>query len=126
MPLLGFFTNSSEETWFITEHNLDPAMLKKNSMFSDNRRGPKIEFRIYVVACHIGMVLFNCHGSAHQIYVWVPIRDIHKCIGAPIFLVLIRLPLAQFSVLETMRVDCVHTIVTQAISGLFSYQPTLC
>jgi hypothetical protein len=52
-------------------------------MFLDNRHGPKITLRIYAVACHIGRILLNCHGSVHQIYAWDPIRDIQKCIGAP-------------------------------------------
>jgi hypothetical protein len=70
MPLLGFFTNSSEDRRFITEHNLDSAMLQKLSMFLDNRHGPKILVRIYIMACRIGRVLLYCSRSLEQIYVW--------------------------------------------------------
>jgi hypothetical protein len=83
MALLVFFANNSEDRQFITKHNLDPAMLKKLSMFPDNRHEPIIILRIYVVAWRIGRVLLNFHGSAHQIYAWDPIRDIQKGIGAP-------------------------------------------
>ena len=54
VPLLGYFTNGSEDNRFSTEHNLDPAMLEELSIpFAHT------SLKLYVLACRNGMVLLH-------------------------------------------------------------------
>ena len=78
MPLLGFFTNSSEDKRFISDHNLDPGTLKNMSAILS---GWKSSLKTYILACRNGQVLL-CTGG-HELAIWDPIRNIHMHIGSP-------------------------------------------
>ena len=63
-PLLGFFTNNSEDNRFITEHDLHPAILQKLATLSQ-LNSPKI----YVLGCRDGIVLLHSNVSRGHISV---------------------------------------------------------
>jgi hypothetical protein len=77
-PLLGFFTNNSEDNRFITEHDLHPAILQMLAIPSEVN-GPKI----YVLGCRDGMVLLHSNVSGGYISVWDPIRQVLTAIPEP-------------------------------------------
>ena len=65
MPLLGFFTNSSEDRRFITARNLDWAILHKLAI----RPGLSTSVKIYVLACLHGWVLLHYPRYQQELYV---------------------------------------------------------
>ena len=56
IPLLGFYTNSSEDKRFISEHSIDTDMLNKLEIIP---MGMSIANIIYVIGCRNGMVLLH-------------------------------------------------------------------
>ena len=71
-PLLGFFTNNSEDNRFISEHDLDPAILQTLTLPSDNSSS-----KSYVLGCRDGMVLLHSSVSHRgHIIVWDPVRGV--------------------------------------------------
>ena len=79
MPLLGFFTNSFEDRRFITEQNLERAILHKLAIRPNLSRPVKI----YLLGCRHGWVLLHYARYQQELYVWNPVREIHKRIGTP-------------------------------------------
>ena len=59
MPFLGFFTNSSEDKRFISDHNLDPCTLQNMPAILPGR---KSSLKTYILACRNGWVLLCTNG----------------------------------------------------------------
>ena len=79
IPLLGFYTNSSEDKQFISEHSIDTDMLNKLATIS---MGTSISNRMCVIGCRNGRVLLH-HPVESRMHVWDPIKNIHAKIGSP-------------------------------------------
>lgn len=78
-PVLGFFTNSSEDNRFITEHDLDQAILQKLNIPVSSRTNCKL----YVLACRHGRVLLHSPQGSGIILAWDPINAIDTEIPRP-------------------------------------------
>ena len=71
-PVLGYFTNSSGDSRFITDHDLDEAILQKLKIPVPVHSGSKL----YVLGCRHGRVLLHTPQGSGLILAWDPIRDI--------------------------------------------------
>ena len=77
-PLLGLFTNSTEDKRFVREHYLDPNIFQMVTIPTESQSG-----RVYVLACRNGMVLLNSPDSRSPLVTWDPIRNIKMNINKP-------------------------------------------
>ena len=77
-PLLGFFTNSSEDRRFITEHDFDTTTLRQFAFPGT------YSVKIYVLACRDGWVLLHSGRFRGWLLAWHPIMNIVTDIGKPL------------------------------------------
>jgi hypothetical protein len=70
-PLLGFFSYSTGEKQFLTGHHIDQAMLKRLTLPENC-----LSERVYMLACHDGMVLLYAQDEPKPLIWWDPIRGL--------------------------------------------------
>ena len=79
MSLLGFFTNSSEDARFLTDHNLDQSIFQKLNRLVEVHKA----YKPYVLGCRNGRVLLHYPQGSNMIKAWDPISGSETVIPEP-------------------------------------------